>query len=66
MQTYNIQIDEAQRLRIIAALELLDAQNPVDANESVTAFGVATLRRMFTNLPHDEQESPSCTHGLCY
>ena len=65
MQSYNIQIDEAQRLRIIAALEILDKQDPVNGNDSLEAFGVAELRDMLLKLPAEEAESPRCTHGLC-
>lgn len=64
MQSYNIQIDEAQRLRIIAALEILDKQDPVNGNDSLEAFGVAELRDMLLKLPAEEAESPLRIHGL--
>lgn len=65
MSSFNIQIDDAQRTRIIAALQLLDAQQPVNPDESVTAFGVAHLCDMLVKLPQDEAEYPGITHGLC-
>lgn len=63
--TFKSVMDNAQRLRIIKALKVLDVIDPVDGNESVTAYGVAHLASLFESMPATEAEHPGILHGLC-
>lgn len=56
-KVYNIQIDEKQRLAIVEALRMFNAEFPGHDEEEL-------LEHMLTGLPKDEEESPGCTHGL--
>jgi hypothetical protein len=65
-QSYTIIIDEAQRLAILEALQKSPpAVTEQEADESLEAFGVLLLAKMFAELPENEQEAPGCMHGFC-
>lgn len=64
---YTIMITEAQRARIVKALELLERTDPVQRNPTSPDHDVnlAYLVAALEVVPSDEAESPGVIHGLC-
>lgn len=62
MQTYNIIIDEDQRLHILEALKLAGlAGQKIDPSKDSIVFLIEMLR----DLPQNEASEPGCLHGFC-
>lgn len=58
MQSYNIDLDEKQRLHIIEALE--KANLPIDPENDSLVY----LLEMLKDLPNVEKENPGVIHGF--
>ena len=56
-KVYEILICENQRLAIVEALRMFNAEFPGHVEKEL-------LGHMFEGLPKDEEESPGCTHGF--
>ena len=59
--SYNVQISEAQRVRIVEALKAYNAAHPVEEGDLDNEYLVECLEQ----VPADEAETPRVTHGLC-
>lgn len=58
-EVYEIRIGEYQRLHILKALRMFNAEFPGH-------FESELLQRRFEWLPNDEKEAPGCTHGFAF
>jgi hypothetical protein len=59
---YQILINETQRLRLIAALNLLEQTDPA---KGYADPDIEYLAACLDSVPADELDSPGVLHGLC-